>query len=199
VPERVEDVEDVEGAEGEEGVDAEEYVWLVNWMVRLYARRLQVSSADLDDLRGDALLALVGAAKRWKPSGGATFKTYAGKRVQGAIRDWTRSRLGSKTRAGFDVPKLMELSRNMPTALRHATPSTSLQDMVSEESVDRMLGILDTDTERRIVLMYVFQALSFREIGRILGMSTTKAWGRWRGVRRKLHAHCTASLKGGRR
>jgi RNA polymerase sigma factor (sigma-70 family) len=54
-------------------------------IARYRARRLP--AVDPDDAAGEAMLALISAAKRFDPAAGASFRTFADDRIAGAVLD----------------------------------------------------------------------------------------------------------------
>src|SRR5262245_40554060 len=52
-----------------------------------------------DEFESEALLAYVRAMRSWRASGGASFKTYAYRRMRGAIVDRAREIIGRRSRA----------------------------------------------------------------------------------------------------
>jgi RNA polymerase sigma factor (sigma-70 family) len=65
------------------------------WRARSFARS---RGLDWDDLRGAAILALIGAIKRFDPACGVPFRAFAARRVDGALFDAGRQALGRPSR-----------------------------------------------------------------------------------------------------
>jgi RNA polymerase sigma factor for flagellar operon FliA len=68
-----------------------EYTPLVRRIALQLAPKLP-ASVELDDMVQAGLIGLMDAARRWKPTEGAQFETYASQRIRGAMLDELRER-----------------------------------------------------------------------------------------------------------
>jgi RNA polymerase sigma factor for flagellar operon FliA len=72
-------------------VRVEDHLPLVGAIARALSRGLP-STVEFDELINDGVLGLIDAARRYDPTRGAAFSTYAGYRIRGAILDGLRAR-----------------------------------------------------------------------------------------------------------
>lgn len=86
------------------GIQAEQYGYLVKRIARHIMARLP-SSVDVEDLIQSGMIGLLEAAQKYDASKGASFETYAGIRIHGAIvdemrrGDWVPRSVHKNTRA----------------------------------------------------------------------------------------------------
>ena len=91
----------------------EQYAWLVKRIAYHLIGRLP-SSIQLDDLLQAGMIGLLEAARNYAPSQGASFETYAGIRIRGAIldevrrSDWTPRSVQRKARQLADAVREIE-------------------------------------------------------------------------------------------
>jgi RNA polymerase sigma factor for flagellar operon FliA len=92
---------------------------LVKRIARHLAARLP-SSVDIDDLMQSGMVGLLEAAKNFDPSRGASFKTYAGIRIRGAMlddirkHDWTPRSVHHKYRQVAEAIHEIEAATAQP-------------------------------------------------------------------------------------
>jgi RNA polymerase sigma factor (sigma-70 family) len=67
---------------------SEEAVQRYGWLVRSLAKRSALPGIDVNDLVQEGFLGLLKAVEDWKPSGGYSFKTFAGFRIRNSIRNF---------------------------------------------------------------------------------------------------------------
>ena len=89
---------------GQTSIQAEQYGYLVKRIAHHIMARMP-SSVDVDDLIQSGMIGLLEAAQKYDPSKGASFETYAGIRIHGAIvdemrrGDWVPRSVHKNTRA----------------------------------------------------------------------------------------------------
>ncbi len=134
-----------------------EHSKLVATIARVIWTTLPSYTVELDDLIQMGMMGLLSAAKRYKPSLGAAFPTYASKRIRGAIldglraQDWMpREERRRVTRARAQVNRLESEHGRMSAAEISAKLEMSihayhvLQDAYAQSMVsDGCLGPLD--------------------------------------------------------
>jgi RNA polymerase sigma factor FliA len=113
------------------------------------------SSVELDDLQQSGLLGLLSAVRSFSPDQGASFETYAGIRIKGAMLDelrklsWAPRSVNEKSRrlAASDQEIAVELSVSLDEyhALLHETASCQL--VLLEDSHEEALQELDAGPE----------------------------------------------------
>jgi len=77
------------------GAILQHYLPFVEMLVDSVLRRFDRHAArrvDRDEMINDGILGLAEALERYRPGEGCSFRTYAGKRILGAIRDGLRAR-----------------------------------------------------------------------------------------------------------
>lgn len=89
-----------------------------DWIVAAALRKLRHPSwADVDALEAAGRWGLLEAAKRFDPTVGVKFKTYAFFRVRGAMKDWQRDEDHLSRRRRTRVKQLKALQQEAPRAL----------------------------------------------------------------------------------
>ena len=160
-------------------------------------------SADSDDLLGAALLGLAESLDRYDPTQNASLKTYAKKRMVGAIKDELR-RQDPLSRGQRKKKQLEELSgdtalepkekeemnrlrllssNSRPLHLDETPPPQSMVERSCPEElchknrirslIKEHLGRLGS-RDRKILDMLYFQGLSTVEVGQRLGLSQSR-------------------------
>lgn len=124
---------------------------------------------DLDDLRSDAMIALVRAATLYRPDGGASFLTYA------HISIWRRfmvDRPNDGRRRAITHERLEYLDGNPRELIDMRAPDPSdVHD--PDPRLVRALGLI-TSREREIVQRIVVEGETVRSVGRALNISPTR-------------------------
>lgn len=68
----------------------EQHLYLVPIGVRRVEARLRIAGFDRDDMYQEGAIGLMDAVRLWRPDGGASFRTYAYRRIVGQIIDAAR-------------------------------------------------------------------------------------------------------------
>lgn len=129
-----------------------------------------------DELVSIAYVALCNAATAYDPGRGASFRTYAGSRIDTAICDEARRRIGRK---GIEKPTRIPYnalsSLDALNGVGYEAPADDhpLEDVDSRDFVDRVLAQLP-ERERFCLTMYTHGELNQRELGEILGVSESR-------------------------
>ncbi len=160
-------------------------------LARHLARRGRLRFEALDDVLADAMLGLWDAARRYDPSLGVAFTTFAGHRIVGAIGDGRRERdpLSRAQRRAGDVPNPTSLDRVVVhdrhgRALAYADmladPHDEIARLVDDDEerdllakVRRMIGDLPDDA--RYVVLRHLAGDTLAAIGEDLGFSESRA------------------------
>jgi RNA polymerase sigma factor for flagellar operon FliA len=123
---------------------AERHLPLVIHIARDFRKRLP-PSVDFDDLVGAGNIGLVEAARRFHPSKGASFSTFARHRIRGAIADFLRK---------LD-PVSRYLRRQQKTAERTISDLTATkQRLPSEREIARRLSLRVDDWRKLSRTLY---------------------------------------------
>lgn len=125
-------------------------------------------SVDLDDLLQEGYIALLDAHERYDPSRGTSFKSFAYRRVNGAMldylrrQDWMGDRQRRRLNAGEEIiePRLVELIE----ALVVSDGARPQDEVVADrkDATDLLAGF-DQRTARMLYLHYV-EGLYQREV-----------------------------------
>lgn len=85
----------LQGLEVKEILDewAAKYFPLTLWLAKQQQKRLPSGVEELDDLRGEASLALVSCLHGYDPSHGTPLSAWVSRRVRGALIDYIRRRV----------------------------------------------------------------------------------------------------------
>lgn len=121
-----------------------------------------------DDMDGAGMIGLVEAAIRYKPNAGATFTTYARKRILGAMRDQLRGK--RHTQNGQRV-----YTQVTPTDPHHlAGTQTDSHDPISRwELTETLRNAIDTlpDKQRAIINLRYLHDMPVDDVAKICGLS----------------------------
>ena len=144
----------------------ERHVEVVDDLAGMFYGRLSSSVRsfiEIGDLRGVGYLALMGVADRFKPDSGATFRTYMGHRVVGAMRDEVDRTIniymrekpsgllnGEKARGlgqdnGWDIPYMDRVRSQLAGELLAQIVVKAIHDL-PEDQRDLALGVLSGNT-----------------------------------------------------
>jgi RNA polymerase sigma factor (sigma-70 family) len=117
-----------------------------------------------------AMLALVEAARTYRPGGAATFRTYAHHRIRGAVVDHVRRELGRYWRPS-SWP--LHLSKRLPDW----ASSAALEAV--ERRVDRAQLVAAIERleprPRLMVVWHYWYGMSLREMGEVWGFTESRA------------------------
>jgi RNA polymerase sigma factor (sigma-70 family) len=162
----------------------EQHIEWANSGAMLHYRRFG-GSHDLDDLRSAAYYGLVIAARKFDPSRGFTFKTYAmnwtewalrrvhqeSKRARGWVWD-SRVETGMKQRANVVAWPTNEDGEQID--IGHDAPDHD-SELESEQQRQMVRALAKGDGERKVV-DGLFAGFNCREIAEREGFSTQRAW-----------------------
>jgi RNA polymerase sigma factor for flagellar operon FliA len=167
---------------------------LVRTIARSVARTLTVR-VDVDDLEGHGMEGLLGAARRYDRGRGASFATFAGYRIRGAMVDAVRS-LGPFTRQDVAAHRATGADK-VPTcpSLRDLAEAVASEDDGAEElalarerraRVQAAVASLPP-RERRLIGKVYFEDKMLAHAGSELGLS--RSWSS------RLHARAVDRLR----
>lgn len=149
----------------------EAHLPLVYATARRVARRLP-PRIDREDLVGVGVLGLMEADARWRPDGGASFKTFAERRIRGAMldemrrgaplsrRDLERLEAGERVRTYVGEDDLAAI----------AVPPAPPRDVFLEARVRAAIRTLPP-RERFVVVALHWAGRVQREVGLVLGVT----------------------------
>lgn len=131
--------------------------------------------AEREDLCQEGLLGLLNAARTYDPSGGASFRTYAGVCISNRVIMAYRSSAGKKHDPLSDFVSLSEDGAGelqVPDA--SADPEALLTERDGFESVWRTISLLLTPLERNVLRLYL-GGRSYGEIAKKLSVTPKAA------------------------
>lgn len=143
-------------------------------LVAKFAHRFARAPADVEDLAQEGRIALLRAARSWRPDGGASFLGYAYRSIWGAV-SWaarTQARRGFRRTKGSRVDVLsVDAPDDNGQTLHDLIGRREDQDrrVVGEEILVRLRGRLDERCQ--VVLDGRLQGETLGEIGRRLGVT----------------------------
>jgi RNA polymerase sigma factor for flagellar operon FliA len=131
-----------------------EHVELVKRIAQHLSARLP-SSVDIDDLMQAGMLGLLEAARNFDPSRGATFKTYAGIRIRGAMLDdvrkydWTPRSVHHKYRQVAEAITELEAKTGQPAkgeevAARLGISLDEYHSILADSASSRLFSLEET-------------------------------------------------------
>jgi RNA polymerase sigma factor (sigma-70 family) len=126
-------------------------------------------SVQMDDLVSDGSIGMLDCVRRFETHRGLSFKTFAGRRIRGAMldglreRDWI-SRSGRQHGAKHQFHSIGQA--DWPA-------STATPEFESRESMERMTRGFN-DTERSILELRFVQDLTQEQIGLSLGLTRSR-------------------------
>jgi len=135
---------------------------------------------DIDDAISVSFIALIETAKRYDPSKGASFRTYAANRIRGAILDEIRSQKWGKKRKNpkkmvslsrFDKLENAEDSRYIPDVL--GRNDCGFDEVETRDLINYLLRQFN-EKHRRIFCLYVIECKTLKQIGEIMGLSESR-------------------------
>lgn len=142
--------------------------------------------SEWEDGFGDALVGLVLAMRDYEEGHGASFETYAGKRIRGVMLDGVRKRNGRRSRDGFvPNPKMVPIQdpdfdkdRGFIHQLDPPDPQASeafleLENQDLSRLVIRLVEKLP-ERDRLIMTLYFFEGMPLREIGELYNLTESR-------------------------
>lgn len=158
---------------------------------------------ELDDLRQEACIGFLQAARSWDPAKGCPFKTWALKRMTGQVVDELRHRdpvsrnertnierllAGDETLTDLQVkraqranlhtrpPMSLDADNTFEESLADMSPDV-LDGLVKADTVQEVLDALSTlrPNERQVVEMYFLEGHSLHSIGLWFGFTESRA------------------------
>lgn len=162
---------------------------LVQIIARLVHRRLP-RRIELDDIESAGRIGLMDAARKFDPTKGFKFRTYAMRRVRGAMQDWIRessgffdSRMVSRAKkSGFATPGVKQFGvvrgegryEGEAVVRADARASQPFEDIDDRDTFAGMLRGLDKKS-RTVLTLHYREGLSLRESGQAVGFSESRA------------------------
>lgn len=137
----------------------------VKWYVSTLPRH--IAKYEADDLESEARIAFVECLKTWDPRRGELW-SYVSVRLKGAMQDYLRKR------GGDPVAGLYEFI----TSAANVYMAFNRKEIVHEE-VDKLLHVDSamkdfSDKEKAVVEGYYKQDMTFKEIGKEIGLSESQ-------------------------
>ncbi|MFP3637662.1 RNA polymerase sigma factor FliA [Paraburkholderia sp. SIMBA_054] len=132
----------------------EQYGPLVRKLARQFTAKVPPNAVDIDDMMSEGTLALLSAAKRYDPSQGTAFETYASQRIWGAMLDELRKNdfaprgvREDETRIERATSKVEQKigrrARDMEVAGELDVPVQQYQSMLIDSNRSRMIYLDD--------------------------------------------------------
>jgi RNA polymerase sigma factor (sigma-70 family) len=136
-----------------------------------FARRAQAVGLDIDDLRQEAVVAMMKAAAAFDPARGFAFSTLAGRSIQYhliRVLDTRRFRrlLGLPTDGERQMVDFADPNELTPEATAEATDD--------QRMMQQLLGVLRL-RHRQVIEMYYFMDYTLAEVGQQIGVSKERA------------------------
>ena len=166
----------------------------------MVGRNVRVLKPKADLMYAEALWGLFEAARRYDPRAGASFRTFARRRIEGAIRDWMRTE-----------DHMSVYGRNRANAAGEAgavmvslDDDDELRESIADPNTLDPLGAVIADEERapmalairrlprrvqRVLRLRFVDGRTFVEIGRIMGYSESRGCQVVREARDALRAN----------
>jgi len=159
--------------------------------VRIVARREWTrlgGQVDLDELIADGAVGLVDAAKRFDPSRGLTFLTFAHHRIRGAMLDGLRQiEEGPRRKPGSET-KRYTIADEDPDALPCNLATQEEQMLGSEKRITLRRAVLGLPPRERLLLLARYlDNQTLEQAGARLGLS--RSWSC------RLHARALRRLR----
>lgn len=153
-----------------------------------------LESQDWEDAYQAGCVGLVQAARRYVP-GKASFRTYAWRRVRGALLDWARGKhpmykAYRVRRHGDTPPSVVSLEAIVPDNSSDSDDLTIVASLATTQDVEHeavvRLAFSHLSERERLVVEGRMRGYYFREIGETLGCSQTNAVYVWKKALAKL-------------
>ena len=131
-------------ATGEESIRNELVLMYMN-LVEIIARKMHhlfYGIAQLDDIIGNGMIALIGAIESFDPARGVKFETYASLRIRGSVIDYIRSQDWVPRSSREKAKKLEESYNKLKDRLGREPTKEELSDdlQTSVKNVDAILS-----------------------------------------------------------
>lgn len=181
---------------------------LVTAIARKTAARLRTKRVDVAELQSAGFDGLIGAIESFDVNRGTKFRTYAARRVFGAIVDWQRSidpnvrhfyrqqkaieglvqKLGRRVNE-YEIlehlaignhqnrhPQSIDVTRSYSDGYREETLRDSIKSRSEQGSLSDLSPMLRglSQSERLMVLLYVIEECTMKQIGKELGISESR-------------------------
>ena len=159
-----------------------------------FARRAQAVGLDIEDLRQEAVIALIRAASAFDPARGFAFSTLAGRSIQYhliRVLDTRRFRrlLGLPTDGERQMVDFADPDELTPEATAEATDN--------QRMMQQLLCVL-RPRHRQVIEMYYFKDYTLAEVGQRIGVSKERARQLLAGALKRMrkYAHQDATVAG---
>lgn len=148
---------------------------MVTATVRALRSRLPAGE-EAEDLVGLALLGLVHADRRFDPSRGTAFRTFAIATMRGEILGGIRTMLAQSGRTKEDPWERVALDDIAESFLvEEACPADSYERAVIRCMLARAITALP-ERERQVIHDYFYAEMTYTQIARRLGLSQTRVY-----------------------
>jgi len=175
------------------------YMELVEQVVRKFAYTSLPPRIDEDDLRSEALLALIKSVDTYNPNRGVPFEVYAYRNMRNAVVDFLRKQ-GYFSRAQYDKYKALEekymngeiteeefdavegvaelsLESYIHRIYEEMPDKSNIErELAREELIKALAEAIRSlpEKERLIVTLRYYEGLAFKEIARVLDISPSR-------------------------
>lgn len=152
-------------------------------MIKAKAARFQSVMLEKDDLCQEGFMGLLNAARTYDPSGGASFKTYAGVCISNRMIMACRAAVGRKNIPLHNFISLSDQDEEMPdsTTDPEAVLINSENLKIMRQHMEKTL----TQLEQKVLMLYL-EGCSYSEIAAQLGITSKTADNALQRVRLKL-------------
>jgi RNA polymerase sigma factor (sigma-70 family) len=147
----------------------EKYKNQINATVRWYVSSLprHIAQHEADDLASEAKIAFVECLKTWDPRKGELWP-YVSVRLKGAMQDYLRKRGGDPVAGLYEY---ITSAANVYMAFNKKS--------IAHEEIDKTLHLDSamkdfTDKEKAVINKYYQQDMTFKEIGKEIGLSESQ-------------------------
>lgn len=156
----------------------EDYLGFADALVSMMMRERGYIKERRDDLIGAGREGLIDAVNKYDASRGVPFKTYAWRRIRGAVEDHVRADMGGRG-------KLKRKARDEAVTLYLDDPDTNWKDSIylstngqeqrtcDKDLVTKVLRRLST-REAIVLVFYHVGGYTMRETGEILGITESR-------------------------
>jgi RNA polymerase sigma factor for flagellar operon FliA len=180
---------------------------------RIAGENLAYMDMDIDDLASVGSIGLLDAIDNYQPCEGAKFETYCLMRIRGSIIDSLRSfETSSKLRRSqisdekrkrgrpsLDETEAIPLRRKLSLDISNSEDGNSFRDSIPDErhpdpiaelsqaEVKEVIVRQCNETERLIVVLYYYENLTFKNIGKVVGLTEGRISQIHKDLLKKLH------------
>ncbi|MDP6545896.1 MAG: sigma-70 family RNA polymerase sigma factor [Phycisphaerae bacterium] len=134
-----------------------------------------------DDLESYAYLGLAMAAKKFQPERGVPFENFASRKAMYLAIDEMRKAGILKRRGAAPGPSIGMLNPEIPDP----SGPKAFASLERRDMCESLLGKV-SDSDRKLLMMYYADQMTFLEIGEVLGLSESGARLRHKGVMNRL-------------